>query len=173
LPVLNSYVCRIRQSIQCLVFIIILFVLFSLLSFFVIFLFFIFVLTFLFFIFFLIFLFFVFSTILFHFLIFRIFQVTKKSNYSILEYSTQTHPIMRFAVESYPKAAFVVWCCTNKYTVESKKIQHFKTAPSSMFCCLISVSHGFECCRYCSKKAFCSCIHVVVVVIINLLKFFC
>jgi hypothetical protein len=38
-------------------------------------------------------------------------KVTKKSNYSILEYSARTHPIMRFAVESYPKAAFVVWCC--------------------------------------------------------------
>ena len=110
---------------------------------------------------------------IFHLRIFRIFQVTKKSNYSILEYSARTHPIMRFAVESYPKADSVVWCCTHKYTVESKKIQHCKTAPSSMFCCLFSVAHGFACCRYCSKKAFCSCIHVVVVVIINLLKIFC
>ncbi len=31
-----------------------------------------------------------------NFWIFRIFQVTKKSNYSILEYSARTHPIMRF-----------------------------------------------------------------------------
>ncbi len=164
MSVLNSYVCRIRQSIQCPIFIIILFVLFSLLSFFVVFVFFVF---------FLLFLFFVFTTILFHFLIFPIFQVTKKSNYSILEYSARTHPIMRFAVESYPKAAFVVWCCTHKYTVESKKIQHCKTAPFSMFCCLISVAHGFAYGRYCSKKAFCSCTHVVVVVIIDLLKIFC
>ena len=75
-----------------------------------------------------------------YFGIFRIFQVTKKSNYSILEYSTRTHPIMRFAVESYPKVAFVVWCCTHKYTVESKKIQHCKRAPSSMFCCLSTLN---------------------------------
>jgi hypothetical protein len=31
-----------------------------------------------------------------------------------LEYSALTHPIMRFVVESYSKAAFVVWCCTHK-----------------------------------------------------------
>ena len=33
----------------------------------------------------------------------------KKTNYSNLEFSTQTHPIMRLAVESHSKAAFVVW----------------------------------------------------------------
>jgi hypothetical protein len=31
------------------------------------------------------------------------------------------------------------------------------------------VAHGFACGKYCSKKAFCSCIQVVAVVIIDLL----
>ena len=93
-------------------------------------------------------------------------QVTKKSNYSVQEYSAKTtHPIFWFAVESYSKAAFIVRCCTHEQTVESKKIQHCKTAPSSMFCCLFSMAHGFACCRYCSKKAFCCCIQVVIVAV--------
>jgi hypothetical protein len=119
----------------------------------------------------------------------RAHYTLENTEYSILKYVVITklqknelfqfgifganHPIMRLAVESHSEAAFVLWCCTHKSTIESKKIQHCKTLPSSIFCCLFSVAHGFASCRYCSKKAFCSCIQVVVVGIIDLLKIFC